>query len=577
MANVPMKDIQLPGLDNTYTFAQIDNTLTQTGQAADAKKTGDEITGLKEDFTQLDDKIAATQITNTASGAIASFPDGADNVPVKDLVVDIEPVQDLHGQANPYPAGGGKNLFGGEYNVKWVLPTPLSMHNGDTLTVSTSVPASGNPRINIYTGEDGATRWYNAGINDTVNNRKVKVMIFTEDVTITAFMVDVAECTNIQIESGSTATDYAPYENICLISGWTGANVNRTGFNQWDEQWEVGALTDGGQNKGDNNRIRSKNHTPVLSGTSYYFYNVPNKAVVIFYYDAEQTFITNETLSANGTFTTPLGCHFLRFYMSTTYGTTYNHDTCINFSDIAKNGTYEPYQGNTYAIDWTDEAGTVYGGTLDVTTGVLTVDRKLVDLGDRNWSLLGNTGSRQAWVAYFSEIKPPANGSTPYDAISSEFKGVSYNASWLPGVFAPTASSSATGVAFCVESGKYADASEFKEAVTGVQFCYAIAEPQTYQLTPHEVSTLLGLNNIWADCGDTTVDYRADTKLYIENLTAPSEDDMVANTNIPDATYFMVGNTLLLSTTTIPAGDTINPGTNCTKMDLAAALNAINS
>ena len=54
MANVPMKDIQFPGLDDTYTFAQIDNTLTQTGQAADAKKTGDEISELKADFTQLE-------------------------------------------------------------------------------------------------------------------------------------------------------------------------------------------------------------------------------------------------------------------------------------------------------------------------------------------------------------------------------------------------------------------------------------------------------------------------------------------------------------------------------------------
>ena len=118
---------------------------------------------------------------------------------------------------------------------------------------------------------------------------------------------------------------------------------------------------------------------------------------------------------------------------------------------------------------------------------------------------------------------------------------------------------------------------EQNQAGTPVTLVCELGTSQTYQLTPQEVSTLLGLNNIWADCGDTTVDYRADTKLYIENLTAPSEDDMIANTNIPNATYFMVGNTLYLSTTTIPAGDVINPGTNCTQMNLASALNALNS
>ena len=44
--------------------------------------------------------------TDIASGSIASFSDGADNLPLKSLVVNINPVQDLHGQESPYPAGG---------------------------------------------------------------------------------------------------------------------------------------------------------------------------------------------------------------------------------------------------------------------------------------------------------------------------------------------------------------------------------------------------------------------------------------------------------------------------------------
>ena len=58
---------------------------------------------------------------------------------------------------------------------------------------------------------------------------------------------------------------------------------------------------------------------------------------------------------------------------------------------------------------------------------------------------------------------------------------------------------------------------------TGAQVVYELATPQTYQLTPTEVTTLLGDNTIWADTGDTTAEYRADTKLYISKKIAEAD------------------------------------------------------
>lgn len=52
MANKPLKTIKFPGLSDTYTVPQIDNTLEVTGAAADAKKVGDEISDLKDDFQE---------------------------------------------------------------------------------------------------------------------------------------------------------------------------------------------------------------------------------------------------------------------------------------------------------------------------------------------------------------------------------------------------------------------------------------------------------------------------------------------------------------------------------------------
>lgn len=57
MANKPLKSITYPGLPDTYTFLQNDPTLTQPGQAADAKVVGDRIEGVKTDLSQLTEAV----------------------------------------------------------------------------------------------------------------------------------------------------------------------------------------------------------------------------------------------------------------------------------------------------------------------------------------------------------------------------------------------------------------------------------------------------------------------------------------------------------------------------------------
>lgn len=57
MANIPLQSITFPGLADKYTTPTVDSTLTQTGAAADAKKTGDEIGAIKNDLTQISDEL----------------------------------------------------------------------------------------------------------------------------------------------------------------------------------------------------------------------------------------------------------------------------------------------------------------------------------------------------------------------------------------------------------------------------------------------------------------------------------------------------------------------------------------
>lgn len=98
----------------------------------------------------------------------------------------------------------------------------------------------------------------------------------------------------------------------------------------------------------------------------------------------------------------------------------------------------------------------------------------------------------------------------------------------------------------------------------------------TYNLTPTEVKSLHGINNIWSDAGDMDVGYRADTKLYIKRLT-DSDTDMIADANIVSGQYFMVGNDLYKATVNIASGAQIVVGTNATKVSLSEALNQINA
>lgn len=75
MANISFKTIQFPGLSNVYTVPQIDNTNTIAGKAADAKKTGDDISQLKADLDNNvnDLKSAINGIEYTEGDAVAEY------------------------------------------------------------------------------------------------------------------------------------------------------------------------------------------------------------------------------------------------------------------------------------------------------------------------------------------------------------------------------------------------------------------------------------------------------------------------------------------------------------------------
>lgn len=146
-----------------------------------------------------------------------------------------------------------------------------------------------------------------------------------------------------------------PLNAVCFhITGARTGYASIKTFNLWNEetvlallQYDKNASNFGQQISGSN--ITSKNYISVLPNKEYSVSGATAQAnMVLFCYDENKNaIIVGDSgyiaIKSNGqTFTTPSGCRYVRFYMSKPYGTTYNHDICINVSGN-KNGTYMPY------------------------------------------------------------------------------------------------------------------------------------------------------------------------------------------------------------------------------------------
>lgn len=164
--------------------------------------------------------------------------------------------------------------------------------------------------------------------------------------------------------------------------------------------------------------------------------------------------------------------------------------------DIPQTITYEPIQlgsgtpspDNVRPIEGTYilGVGTVYGGTLDVTTGVLTVDRAMADLGTWNWTMYN--------VPQGNLFRSPTvqNAELPYD-------GLNLLCSHYPIVKASMRTDNSVSVGSVgridVIDNSYEDVTSFKPAMSGVQLVYKLITPTTYQLTEEEVISVLGERN----------------------------------------------------------------------------------
>ena len=202
--------------------------------------------------------------------------------------------------------------------------------------------------------------------------------------------------------------------------------VKTVGFNQWDEEWEVGAYsaTTGGKTSS-NSCIRSKNYIPVSPSTEYYgHYGKSGDGIYALFYDVNKNYINlnNSAVNiTNRTFTTPSNARFmtLRTFASGVATTTYDDNICVNISNPTRNGTYEPYETHnreipvsTYFPTGMKSAGTTHD-ELTKDTAITRVGTRAYTSGDENDTTLTTDGS--TWTNYplttptTTTIDPPLN------------------------------------------------------------------------------------------------------------------------------------------------------------------------
>ena len=221
--------------------------------------------------------IANSPHLASASGAIASFADGADDLPLKSLVVDINPVQDLsHGDPSP------ENIC----------------------------PISG---------------WEGMAVNATGKNLLAKPFAFRPAPS------SLSDCF-----FAKAGTYHFSFDGIGTATKW------RFGISMFDAQGNA------------------------LSGNDY----KPNinfnfiTSVNMWYFGAD---VTSKSFS----FTLLTDCYIrIWFGSGNTTASMTATDAQLELGSTAT--PYEPYTGRSIPISLQTEAGTVYGGKLDVLSGVLT-------------------------------------------------------------------------------------------------------------------------------------------------------------------------------------------------------------
>lgn len=168
------------------------------------------------------------------------------------------------------------------------------------------------------------------------------------------------------------------------------------------------------------------------------------------------------------------------------------------------------------SVDYDISLGdTIYGGILDVTTGVLTVDKGHMDLSDiTSWTYSSSWSDTTTNVFYSnvrSDIYYPSYtylSVTNCDRFSVGTRNQIYNKDGIEKVSVSGPVNSAS-ITIRISNTRATDSSELITWLSNnpTHIIYELATPITVQLTPTQIYQIIGSNSISSDSGNVEVYY----------------------------------------------------------------------
>ena len=467
-------------------------------------------------------------------------------------VVNFEPVQDLHGYDNPWPAGGGKNKLPSVLsNIKSINTTGTWTGNNyvlngvtfavqvdsanNVLGVKVTGTASAEAKfdiINVSTGILADTAYimsgcpsggsmetyrffanfYYEGTNHVFNDFGSGVNAQWNNLPNNqSGSISVRVASGYSIPTGGLQfypmlrllsvpdPTFAPYSNKCPIYGHTEVDLNVVGKNWCSSSVEQGNLDVNGLNSNSNYRVRTAQYIVVKGGETF---TVSWNSEKITQYSISEFNVADFTTYriANSNWVSSGTSHQLN------NATTYIRiafrpvpDVSVTPSDISNlqielgstATTYEPYNPSSHLYQLSI-GSTVYGGYVDLASGVITVDRKYVDLNSLTWTYRSDLQIFQTTDVGFDysldTSKANISSCYLYNGIKSSGSGaVSVN---------PSFSLYTNNRYMWVRDTRYTDPTAFTNSLLEQKAVLYLATPTTIKLTPKQIEALTGQNNL---------------------------------------------------------------------------------
>ena len=528
----------------------IENTVDANTTAISGIKDGQRI----DSFGDVEAWTSAS--TKSVTGNPITIADAA-AVKAKALSVSIDPVQDLHGYDKPWVGGAGKNKLpltaenlksantagtwnDNTYTVNGLTFTILTDDGDNVVGIKVTGTASAQTvfRAGTYTPTTETSVKFN-GITGTGSGSTYSINmqigsafageVYSGDSVAHTISANTAATYLCVLYSGyecptaglmfypmirlSTETDatFAPYTNLCPISGHTEVDVQRDGKNLFD--YEHVTIDDYPNTSG---TMQKGCELSVNTGHIYCVKVNADENLYLFSKSGDTVTLIGD-ISTERTFT--VADNTIYYLRNATNISADNFRAKLQYVQLELGQTatpYVPYAGKTYTIALGD---TIYGGTVDFDSGVMTVTKAIVDLGDFTWTV-GNNGKVTATAAISGAVNPAYNR-LKAQMVSDRYKVLPYyvneqsgvDASGTEGSFAIMVSSGGTtfNYPFVHDSNLIGmSAAEVKTALTGAKILYELATPTELQLTPAQLELLKGTNTLTANGATISLTYQPD-------------------------------------------------------------------